>query len=422
MRTLTEPVRRRRIVAAGETITVTVLLWREDFIPEVPADLEQALLEAEREATLAQEARDRWEADRVSLQGYVKRLEAAFASLQQTLLRGPLWLAAAAAFALQRVRGELRSARESLPWFESQEAAARQAALGARQALDELRARADSCARVRRLRGRTYTVRLRRVNGDLVPVAADRPDAIPAAIQAARAWLEARTRRADPDPDLARWALDRELQRAAEAQQALDPTSLEEDDFDSFSEDWLWEEELRRRAAADRLLLRSCSPAELREPVLVLLQRDNALQGRAWELAAAWLRDQVAELVSNGVRRYRVPATARGRQAAELIKELGGTPVVFAVPRGDDDSLTAAYLAAMRDVGGLIIVAGSAAAGGSPLYLLDPAIGAATEAAPLVGLRWDRESHRLVETTEPALGRRVPWIRFDVAAAAAATS
>ena len=416
MRTLTEPVRRRRIVAAGETITV--LLWREDFIPEVPADLEQALLEAEREATLAQEARDRWEADRVSLQGYVKRLEAAFASLQQTLLRGPLWLAAAAAFALQRVRGELRSARESLPWFESQEAAARQAALEARQALDELRARADSCARVRRLRGRTYTVRLRRVNGDLVPVAADRPDAIPAAVEAARAWLAARTRRA-PDPDIARWALDQELQRAVETSQVEDRTSPE-DEFDSFSEDWLWEEELRRREAADRLLLRSCSPAELREPVLLLLQRDNALQGRAWELAAAWLRDQVAELVSNGVRRYRVPATARGRQAAELIKELGGTPVVFAVPRGDDDSLTAAYLAAMRDAGGLILIAGSAAPGGSsPLYLLDPALAAAAAAAPLVSLRWDCESHRMVETTEPALGRRVPWIRFDVAAALA---
>ncbi|MDR7545496.1 MAG: hypothetical protein QN120_14725, partial [Armatimonadota bacterium] len=225
------------------------------------------------------------------------------------------------------------------------------------------------------------------------------------------------------DPELARWALDRELQRAAEAQQALDPTSPEEDDFDSFSEDWLWEEGRRRREAADRLLLRSCSPAELREPVLLLLQRDNALQGRAWELAAAWLRDQVAELVSNGVRRYRVPATARGRQAAELIKELGGTPVVFAVPRGDDDSLTAAYLAAMRDAGGLILIAGSAAPGGSsPLYLLDPALAAAAEAAPLVSLRWDCESHRMVETTEPALGRRIPWVRFDVVAAMATMS
>ena len=419
MSTLTaQTVRCRRVIAAGDTLTVQ--LWKEELCPELPPDLEQALLEAETDARASTETRKTWEADLASLRAHARKLEAAIGRLQHTLRYGPLWAAAAAAFALQRVLQDLDSARESLPWFETQAAAARDAEAAARQLLRQLAGRASEATRIRRVRGRTYTVRLRRLNGEFQPVGADRPDAVPAAIEAARAWLRTKAR-PRVGPELEQWALEQELRRALE-QQAIERTS-QDDEFDSFSADWLWEEELRRREAADRILLRSCPLEELREPVVLLLQRDSALQGHAWDLAVNWLQDRVRHLVARGVRQYRIPGTASGRQAAELVRQLGGTPVVFAVPpRGDDDTLTAAYLAAMKDAGGLVLVAGSAVAGESPLYLLDPALAAATEAAPLVHFRWDRDSHRLVETREPALGRRLPWIRFDVAAALMAAS
>lgn len=417
MRTLTETVRCRRVIATADNITVQ--LWREDLLPELPPDLEQALLDAEAEAEASEEARRAWEADVASLRAYVHRLEAASSRLRHKRRHGPLWAAAAASFALPRVEDSLASARDSLSWAsqEAQEAARR--ALDARRALREIRDRAEGATRIRRLRGRTYTVRLRRVNGELIPVDADRPDAVPAAVGAARAWLRAR---ATPtvDPEIARWALDQELRRAAEAQQPLDRVG-QEDEFDSFGPDWHWEEELRRREAADRVLSSHGGLdrlAEFAAPVLVILQRDNALQGRAWEVAADWLREVIPQLVARGIRDFRVPGTRRGRQAAELIREFGGTPVVFSVPpSGTDDDLEAAYKAALQTAGGLILVAGSAAAGGTPLYLLDPALAAAADVAPLVTYRWS--DGRPVEAREPALVRRVPWVRFDVAAALA---
>jgi len=416
--TIESPVRRRKVVDGGDFITVH--LWREDCVSNLPADLEQALLEAEREASSSEEAKRNWEADLASLRSLVGRLEAAIGRLQHTLRHGPLWAAAAAAFALQRVQQDLASARDSLSWAsqEAQEAARR--ALDARRALREIRNRAAAAARTRWARGRTYTVRLRRANGDLVPVSADRPDAVPAAVEAARAWLRARAR-PTVDPEVARWALDQELRRAAEAQQPQQPLDRAgpEDEFDSFSEDWLWEEELRRREAADRVLSsHSGGLNELAAPVLVLLQRDNALQGRVWEAASTWLREVIPQLVARGIRDFRVAGTRRGRQAAELIRELGGTPVVFSVPdKGTDDDLEAAYKAALQTAGGLILVAGSAAAWGTTLCLLDPALAAAADVAPLATYRWS--DGRPVEVREPALGRRVPWVRFDVAAALA---
>jgi len=218
--TIESPVRRRKVVDGGDFITVH--LWREDCVSNLPADLEQALLEAEREASSSEEAKRNWEADLASLRSLVGRLEAAIGRLQHTLRHGPLWAAAAAAFALQRVQQDLASARDSLSWAsqEAQEAARR--ALDARRALREIRNRAAAAARTRWARGRTYTVRLRRANGDLVPVSADRPDAVPAAVEAARAWLRARAR-PTVDPEVARWALDQELRRAAEAQQPQHP-------------------------------------------------------------------------------------------------------------------------------------------------------------------------------------------------------
>ena len=250
---------------------------------------------------------------------------------------------------------------------------------------------------------------MRRVNGDLVPVHADDKRAIPDAIEAARAWLASRTRTCQAT--LEEWALERELQRLSSEGT---PTHQQEDEFDSFSAEWDWEEELRRREAADRVLLRSRKLRQLREPVLVLLQRDNALQGRAWSAARAWLEDTVRQLVARGVKRFRVPGTGRGREAAELIRQLGGEPVVFSLPpRQGDDDLQAAYEAALQGAGGLLLMAGSAEMGRTPLYLLDPALGAATKVAPLARCRW--VNHRLEWTHRPEL--RVPWVRFDVAAA-----
>ncbi len=417
--TIESPVRRRRVVDGGQYLTVQ--LWREDPLLELPADLEQALREAEQEAQAAEHARHNWEADLARLQGYTARLEAAIDRLQHTLRHGPLWAAAAAAFALQRVQGDLASARDSLAWVAQMARDATRRAIEARQAMRDLQARAASAARTRWVRGQTYTVRLRRVNGDFVAVAADRPDAVPAAVEAARAWLGSRSRR-QASPELQRWALEQELRRATQTHEER-PEALGDDEFDSFGPDWHWEEERRRREAADRVLSSHGGLnrlAEFTAPVLVLLQRDNALQGRAWSLVEAWLRETIPQLVSRGIRDFRVPGTRCGRQATELIRQLGGAPLVFSVPSsGTDEDLEAAYMAALQTAGGLILVAGSAAAGGSPLYLLDPALAAAADVAPLATYRWS--DGRPVEVREPALGRRVPWVRFDLAAALAAT-
>lgn len=56
MSTLTaQTVRCRRVIAAGDTLTVQ--LWKEELCPELPPDLEQALLEAETEARVSTETR-----------------------------------------------------------------------------------------------------------------------------------------------------------------------------------------------------------------------------------------------------------------------------------------------------------------------------------------------------------------------------
>ena len=406
------PVRHRQVVDAGEFVTVR--LWRSTPQAELPADLLQALREAEAEEASARAEVETWAAEAQVLGSLTRRLEAAEQRLRDTLRRGPLWAAAAAAFALARLEGEraVQSARESATWAAGKAQQATRRLKLTQEALKGLQARAAEAARVRWYHGPRLTVRLRRVDGDLVPVHADDRRAIPAAIEAARAWLASRTRRFQAD--LQEWALERELQRLSEGDKHRAPQAEEE--FDSFSEGWHWQEELRRREAADRVLLRSRKLRQLREPVLVLLQRDNALQERAWSVARAWLEDTVRQLIARGVRRFRVPGTARGREAAEMIHRLGGEPVVFSLPpRQGDDELQAAYEAALQGARGLVLVAGSAEMGRTPLYLLDPALSAATRVAPLARCRW--VNHRLEWTRRPDL--RVPWVRFDVAAAVA---
>ena len=408
---LPSPVRHRQVVDAGEFVTVR--LWRSTPQAELPADLLQALQETEAEEASARAEAETWAAEAQALGSLARRLEAAEQRLRHTLRCGPMWAAAAAAFALARLEQEraLQSARESAVWAAGKAQQATRRLKLTQEALKAIRTRAAEAALVRWAQGPRVVVRLRRVNGDLVPVHADDKRAIPDAIEAARAWLASRTRRFQAD--LQEWALERELQRLSSEGT---PTPQQEDDFDSFSAEWDWEEELRRREAADRVLLRSRKLRQLREPVLVLLQRDNALQGRAWSAAQAWLADTVRQLIARGVRRFRIPGTARGREAAELVRQLGGEPVVFSLPpRQGDDDLQAAYEAALQGVRGLILVAGSAEMGRTPIYLLDPALGAATRVAPLVRVRW--VNHRLEWTRRPDL--RVPWIRFDVAAAAA---
>ena len=408
---LPSPVRRRQVVDAGDFVTVR--LWRSTPQAELPADLLQVLQETEAEEASARAEAETWAAEAQALESLARRLQAAEQRLRRTLRHGPLWAAAAAAFALARLAEEraVQSARESAAWAAGKANQAARRLKLVQEALKGLQARAAEAAQVRWTQGPRVTVRLRRVNGDLVPVYADDRRAIPAAIEAARAWLTSRTRRFQAD--LQEWALERELQRLSEEGT---PTHQQEDEFDSFSSEWDWEEELRRREAADRVLLRSRKLRQLREPVLVLLQRDNALQGRAWEAARGWLADVVRQLVARGVRRFRVPGTARGRETAELIRQLGGEPVVFSLPpRQGDDELQAAYEAALQGTRGLLLVAGSAEMGRTPLYLLDPALGAATKVAPLLRGRW--VNHRIDWTHRPDL--RVPWVRFDVAAAVA---
>jgi len=407
------PIRHRQVVDAGEFITVR--LWRSTPEPEVPDDLLQALQQAEAEEGCARAEAQKWAEEARALRELADRLEAAEHRLRQTLRHGPLWAAAAATFALARLAEEraVQSARESASWATAKAEQASRRLRRAEETLEALRARAAEATLVRWARGPQVSVRLRRVNGDLVPVHADDRRAIPAAIEAARAWLEARERGRRVPLHLAEWALERELQRLTGPAQAQ---AEAEDEFDSFSAEWLWEEEIRQRAAADRVLLRSRKLQQLREPVLILLQRDNALQGKAWEAARAWLADVVRQLVARGVRRFRIPGTARGRETAELVRQLGGDPVVFSLPaRQGDDDLQAAYEAALQGARGLLLVAGSAVAGGTPLYLLDPALGAAAKVAPLVRGRW--VNHRFECTRRPDL--RVPWVRFDVAAAVA---
>ena len=401
------PVRHRQVVDAGEFVTIH--LWRSTPEVELPADLLQALQETEAEEASAREEARTWASEAEALESLARRLQAAEQRLRDTLRRGPLWAAAAAAFALARLEQEraLQSARESAAWAVGKAQQATRRLRETRQALRGLQARAAEAARVCWHKGPRVTVRLRRVDGDLIPVHADDRRAIPAAIEAARAWLASRTRTCQPG--LQEWALERELQRLSSERT---PTPQQEDDFDSFSAEWHWEEELRRREAADRVLLRSRKLRQLREPVLVLLQRDNALQGRAWDAAREWLADVVRQLVARGVRRFRVPGTGRGREAAELIRQLGGEPVVFSLPpRQGDDELQAAYEAALQGARGLLLVAGSAEMGRTPIYLLDPAFGAATRVAPLVRVRW--VNHRLEWTRRPDLP--VPWVRFDLA-------
>jgi hypothetical protein len=409
------PVRHRQVVDAGDFVTIR--LWRSTPHAELPADLLQALRETEAEEASAREEAETWAAEAQVLGSLARRLEAAEQRLRDTLRRGPLWAAAAAAFALARLEGEraVQSARESATWAAGKANQATRRLKLAQEALRGLQARAAEVARVCWHKGPRVTVRLRRVNGDFVPVHADDRRAIPAAVEAARAWLESRTRRSQPSlRDLHEWALERELQRLSS--DGTPQVHQKEDDFDSFSAEWDWEEELRRREAADKVLLRSRKLRQLREPVLVLLQRDNALQGRAWDAAREWLADVVRQLVARGVRQFRVPGTARGREAAELIRQLGGEPVVFSLPpRQGDDELQAAYEAALQGTRGLLLVAGSTEIGRTPIYLLDPALGAATRVAPLLRGRW--VNHRLQWTRRPDL--RVPWVRFDVAAAVA---
>jgi hypothetical protein len=409
------PVRHRQVVDAGEFLTIH--LWRSTPEVELPLDLQEVLREAEAEEASAGAEAQLWANEAQALESLARRLEAAEQRLRNTLRCGPLWAAAAAAFALARLAEEraVQSARESAAWAAGKAQQATRRLKLAQEALKSLQARAAEVARVCWHKGPRVSVRLRRVNGDFVPVHADDKRAIPAAVEAARAWLESRVRRSQPSPrDLQEWALERELQRLSEGDTHRTPQAEEE--FDSFSEGWHWEEELQRRASADRVLLRSRRLRQLREPVVVLLQRDNALQGRAWEAARAWLADVVRQLIARGVRKFRVPGTARGREAAELIRQLGGDPIVFSLPkRQGDDDLQAAYEAALQGARGLILVAGSAEMGRTPLYLLDPALGAATRVAPLARCRW--VNHRLEWTRRPDL--RVPWVRFDVAAAVA---
>jgi hypothetical protein len=411
---LPSPVRHRQVVDAGGDF-VTVHLWRSTPEVELPQDLLQALREAEAEEASARAEAETWAAEAQVLGSLARRLEAAEQRLRDTLRRGPLWAAAAAAFALARLEGEraVQSARESATWAAGKAQQATRRLRETRQALRGLQARAAEAARVCWHKGSRVTVRLRRVDGDLVPVHADDRRAIPAAIEAARAWLASASRTRRFQADLQEWALGRELQRLSSERTA---TPQQGDDFDSFSAEWDWEEELRRREAADKVLLRSRKIRQLREPVLVLLQRDNALQERAWSAARAWLEDTVRQLVARGVKRFRVPGTARGRETAELIRQLGGEPVVFSLPpRQGDDELQAAYEAALQGARGLLLVAGSAEMGRTPIYLLDPAFAAAARVAPLVRVRW--VNHRLEWTRRPDL--RVPWVRFDVAAAVA---
>ncbi len=415
---LPSPVHHRHVVDAGDFVTVR--LWRSTPEAELPADLLQALREAEADTASAETEARTWAEEAEALETLARRLETAEQRLQDTLRRGPLWAAAAAAFALARLEEEraVDSARDSARWATEKARRSARKLQDARETLKGLQTRATEAALVRWTAGPKFAVRLRRVDGGFTPVHADDPRAVPAAITAARVWSGSRSMpRGRAWADAAAWALERELQRLADHQQAL-AESESEDEFDSFSDSWLWQEELRRREAADKLLLGSRGLSALREPVLVLLQRDNALQGRAWEAARAWLADTVRQLVSRGVRAFRVPGTARGREAAELIRQLGGNPVVFSLPpRQGDDDLQAAYEAALRGARGLILVAGSAVVGKTPLYLLDPALAATALCAPMVRHRWDLESHRLVPTTEPEVP--VPWVRFDVAAAAA---
>jgi hypothetical protein len=411
MSTLTiAPVYHRRVVDGGQYISV--FLHRQTPVEELPDELLQAVREAEAEEASAQARLREWTEEAQSLRTLVRRLQWALDRLQGTLQYGPLWAAAAAAFAAERVRTDLESALKSLSHAEERLREAEQALKGARRSAREARTRADESRQMRWTSGPRVTVRFRRDGNRLVPVHADRPDAVPVAAEAARAWLESRSRRAEPRW-LREWAAEQALRRAAEAEAQVERPSETDDEFDSFGPDWEWQEELRRREAADQVLSRSCGLDALRAPTLILLQRDNALEGRAWELASAWLREIIPQLVARGVRDFRIPGTKRGRHAAELIRQLGGCPLVFAVPEGTDDELEAAYKAALQTAGGLVLVAGSAHEGGTPLYLLDPALAAASEVAPLVALRW--RDGQATWVAEPAI--EVPWVRFDLARA-----